>query len=237
MTLQLTSGIKQQIAAFAREKPEEESCGFVLADGMVVAVDNVAEQRRWQFEIRAEDYARFGDDIAAIWHSHPEGEFVFSPADVRGCKGSGLPWVLFHYPTQQFKLADPTGTAPYEGRDWVYGLNDCFGLARDWLRREMGIDLPDLDRYHDKLKPDVSVLAAIVPLLESGGLKRVTDGIQRGDLLSFQVESPVPNHCAIVVDPSKNKILHHLVNRQSALDYYGSYWRRVTESVWRKTCL
>lgn len=229
----LTSQIKQQIAAFARENPEEECCGFVLASGLVVAVENVAEQRRRQFEIRATDYARYGDDIAAIWHSHPEGEFLFSPADVRGCKASGLPWVLFHNPTQGIKLADPTGTAPYEGRDWVYGLNDCFGLVTDWLRREMGFDFPDVDRYDDKPEPSIKILEAFPPLMESCGLKRVTDGVQYGDVLFMQCESPMPNHCAVMVDPSKNRILHHLIDRYSITDYYGSYWRNVTDSVWR----
>jgi proteasome lid subunit RPN8/RPN11 len=229
----LTPDIKENIAIWARANPGQETCGFVLTGGAVIAVENVAQHPEKEFEIKAEVYARYGEDITAIWHSHPEGEFVFSPADVQGCKASGLPWVLFHCPTQGFKVADPTGTAPYLGRDWVYGLNDCFGLVTDWLRKEMGFDFPDVDRYHDKPEPSLKILEAFPPLMESCGLKRVTDGVQFGDVLFMQINSPVPNHCAVMVDPSKNRILHHLIDRYSSTDYYGSYWRNVTDSVWR----
>lgn len=229
----LSPETKAKIAALARENPGEESCGFVLANGIVVAVDNVAGDRRREFEIRAEDYARYDGDITAIWHSHPEGEFLFSPADVRGCKASGVPWVLYHWPTAGIKVADPTGMADYEGRDWVYGLNDCFGLVTDWLRREMDFDFPDVDRYHDKPEPSRKILEAFPPLMESCGLRRVNDGVQFGDVLFMAIASPIPNHCAVVIDPERNRILHHLIDRYSGTDYYGSYWRNVTDSVWR----
>lgn len=229
----LAPEVKLKISTLALGNPTEETCGFVLADGGVVAVDNVAGDRRRGFEIRPRDFARY-EGATAIWHSHPDGSSQFSPMDVRGCKATGMPWIVVHLPTNSFRYADPTGNSPYLGRDWVYGLNDCFGLVTDWLRREMNFDFPDVDRYDDKPEPSRKILEAFPPLMESCGLKRVGD-VRYGDVLFMQINSPLPNHCAVMVDPEKNRILHHLIDRYSGTDYYGSYWRKVTDSVWRIT--
>ena len=42
-----------------------------------------------------------------------------------------------------FRYADPRGDAPYLGRDWVYGIHDCYSLMRDFYRRELEIVLDD----------------------------------------------------------------------------------------------
>ena len=167
----------------------------------------------------------------AVWHSHPEGN-RFSPADVRACKASNLPWILYDCKSGIFRYADPTGNAPYLGRDFVYGLNDCFGLVTDWLRREMNFDFPDVDRYEDEPVPSEKILGGFPSLMEKSGLIRVKD-IQEGDILFIQTRSLLPNHAAIMVDVERNHILHHLIDKESAIDFYGSYWRNNTHSVWR----
>lgn len=224
--------IEKQIIILASVTPKTESCGFVLAGDRVVSCENVAADPSTEFEISAGDYARCESDIVAVWHSHPNN-CLFSPADVRACKASGLPWILYGCNSGSICYADPTGNAPYLGRDFVYGLNDCFGLVTDWLRREINFDFPDVDRYEDEPVPSLDLLAKFPSLMEASGLVRVKDKPRWGDILFIQTNSPLPNHAAIMVDVEKNHILHHLIDRPSAIEFYGSYWRQNTASVWR----
>lgn len=216
----------------ASQSPMMESCGFILSGDRVVECENVAADPREEFEIRAEDFARYGDEIVAIWHSHPDN-CLFSPADVRACKASGLPWVLYDCRSGSVCYADPTGNAPYVGRDFVYGLNDCFGLVTDWLRNELNFDFPDVDRYDDEPFPSLDLLDKFPSLMEAAGLVKVKGEVRRGDVLFIQTNSPLPNHAAVMVDVEKNHILHHLIGRPSGIEFYGSYWRNNTASIWR----
>jgi proteasome lid subunit RPN8/RPN11 len=223
--------IEKQIISYSWLTPRVEGCGFVLKNGQIVVCANVAADPTTEFEISAEDFALYESEMVAIWHSHPDGN-RFSPADIRACKASNLPWILYDCKSGIFRYADPTGNAPYLGRDFVYGLNDCFGLVTDWLRREMNFDFPDVDRYEDEPVPSEKVLREFPSLMEKSGLVRVKD-IQEGDILFIQTRSPLPNHAAIMVDLERNHILHHLIDKESAIDFYGSYWRNNTHSVWR----
>ena len=234
------SSVEQQIIALAREFPDQETCGFVTdTNGMIqaIAVVNHAENTYRSFEIAPEDFAKYEENAIAIWHSHPQGPAVFSPADVVNCKESELPWILYHTKTGQFVIGDPTGHQPYEERDWVYGLNDCFGLVRDWVKRELNFDFPDIDRYEDDTgKPSLQLLESLPDLMRSSGLIELEKGEipQYGDVLFLQCDdSPLPNHCAVLINPSENKILHHLRERPSKIDYYSTFWRDYTVSIWR----
>lgn len=229
--MQKSWDIEKQIISYACLNRHVETCGFVLKNEQIVICPNVAADPSKEFEISAEDFALHESEIVAIWHSHPVGN-RFSPADVRACKASGLPWILYDCKSGVFRYADPTGNAPYLGRDFVYGLNDCFGLVTDWLRREMNFDFPDVDRYDDEPFPSEKILREFPSLMEKSGLVRVKD-IQEGDILFIQTRSPLPNHAAIMVDLERNHILHHLIDKESAIDFYGSYWRNNTHSVWR----
>ena len=40
---------------------------------------------------------------------------------------------------------DPTTTAPFEGRDFVYGVYYCYSLISDYLL-DFGVELPEWDR-------------------------------------------------------------------------------------------
>jgi hypothetical protein len=84
--------------------------------------------------------------IEAVYHSHPEGPNGFSLRDVQSCKQSNVPWIVFNGKTGDFFYADPTGNAPYEGRQWVYGIHDCYAILRDFYKREFGIALDDFPR-------------------------------------------------------------------------------------------
>lgn len=78
----------------ARQRLPEEACGLLAGrDGRVhriVTIDNVAALPTQQFRMNEQqlvrsifDIERKGLELYAIWHSHPRGEPLPSPTDVR----------------------------------------------------------------------------------------------------------------------------------------------------------
>ena len=67
----LTSDQKQSIARLSSAAPEQEACGFVLADGRVIEVNNRAENPIEEFSISPQIYAHWDEvGIRGVWHSH-----------------------------------------------------------------------------------------------------------------------------------------------------------------------
>ena len=83
----------------------------------------------------------------AIVHSHPISNPQPSIADLVACEKSGLPWIIVNPNTEEWAYCEPTGfQLPYVGREFVFGVVDCYTLVRDWYSREYGIQLRDYDR-------------------------------------------------------------------------------------------
>lgn len=60
---------------------EKERVGFILKDGSIVEVDNIAPEPTKGFDVRAEDIIRYHEEVAATWHTHPGGSNNLSPGD------------------------------------------------------------------------------------------------------------------------------------------------------------
>ncbi len=78
----------------ARKRTPEEACGLLAGrDGRVhsvVTIDNVAAMPTQEYRMNEQqlvrsifDIERKGLELYAIWHSHPRGEPLPSPADIR----------------------------------------------------------------------------------------------------------------------------------------------------------
>ena len=83
-----------QLLQHTRAQAPREACGLLGSlDGRVVRVvpiDNVAAAPDRRFELDARqmvrtvfEFERAGHELCAIWHSHPQGEPLPSPEDVR----------------------------------------------------------------------------------------------------------------------------------------------------------
>lgn len=223
---------KEAIALAARNEAPNECCGFVI-DGEVVSFQNVHSSPLTNFAISAEDYARAEElgNIDAIFHSHVNGINGFSKHDIKACKQSNVPWIIYNLGTHDFHYADPTGEAPYEEREWVYGIHDCYGLMRDFYKKEFNIVLDDFERLEEEewAKPDWTRFA---DNFEAQGFYEVAAPEQKGDVALMCLQSGQGNHVGIMAGQG-NRFYHHLSNRLSRVSIYGGYWAKVTVKVYR----
>lgn len=108
------------------------------------------------------------------------------------------------------------------GRQFVHGITDCYSIIKDFYKQNYDINLTDYARpddwwnngenlYLDNAeKEGFTVFSYDFKLLEDG------------NVLLFQIKSPVPNHAAIILG---TKLLHHLPKRLSCLDSFNGIWR------------
>ena len=229
---QLTYRLKKTIAFEAAQCAPQECCGFVV-NGEIVPCKNVHDSPESNFAIAAEDYVRAEEkgNIDAIYHSHIGGLDGFSKHDMKSCKQCNIPWIMVHLPTHNFHYIDPTGNAPYEGREWSYGVHDCYALVRDFYIREFGIELDDFERGEDEEWLN-SGWGMFVNNYEGQGFYEIGRPEKKGDILLMRLQSPEPNHVA-VMNGNGASFYHHLAARPSQSAVYGGYWAKVTVKVLR----
>jgi len=181
-----------------------------------------------QFILDPEDYAAAEDqgEIVAVVHSHPAMPPEPSEADLVSCEKSGLPWYIVNPNTETWGQCKPTGyKAPLVGRQWVWGITDCWTLVRDWYI-EHGLELPDWDR------PITPEAFEAEPMFEGcwaeAGFCELAedDDLQVGDALLMAIGISKLNHVAVYV--GDGLVLHHLRPRLSSADIYGGWLQKQT---------
>lgn len=225
--------LKVEMAAYAHEKAPEEACGIIAA-GRFYPCKNVHPRPLESFAIEARDYAALEDlGIEAIFHSHLGFENYFSKHDIKSCKASGLPWVMYCTGANSWHEMDPTGNAPYLERPWIYGIYDCYGLARDYFKREFSIELDDYERG-EEFEWKSPEWRMFEKNFKGQGFREIGDEpLKQGDILLMQLQSDFPNHVGIIHSPSQNIFYQHLLDRLSEANIYGGYWQKVTTKILR----
>ena len=227
---------KEAALSHAKIEDPKESVGLLLnikGKERYYPCNNLSMSSYQCFVLDPEDYVRADNtgEITAIIHSHPTTPPTPSQADLVGCENSNLPWHIVNPKTEQWGYCEPNGyKAPLLGREWVWGVTDCWSLVRDWYREEKQIELKD---YQRSMTPEEFLKN---PLFEEyatqTGFRELepNETLQEGDVLLMSILHPTLNHVAIFLG---DMVLHHLADRLSCREPYSPWLLKCTGKRFR----
>lgn len=143
----LTEDIKNSIKSHALEKAPEECCGLIFDDGVKIdsfKCKNDAQNPLVNFSINPIDYLKcsYKGNIVATYHSHKNNE-MFSYLDKENSINHRLNYVMYNIKSNSFHHYDyKENKIFYLNKPYKVGENDCFTLVRNYLKKNLSIDLP-----------------------------------------------------------------------------------------------
>ena len=222
---------KQKALEHAKKEDPKESVGLLLnikGKERYFPCRNLSMTDHQCFILDPEDYVKADSlgEITAVIHSHPITPPVASQADRISCEDSGLVWHIVNPKTEQWGYCEPSGyKPPLIGRQWVWGLTDCWSLVRDWYKEEKNIELRDWDRpltpQEFNEKPMFEKCAWRTGFREL----RPDEPLQDGDLLFMSIMYPTLNHVALFF---QGDVIHHLTDRLSCREPYSEWLLKCT---------
>lgn len=213
-----------------------EACALVK-DGYVIPVANTHSDPLNHFRINAVDLVKHAG-YQTVLHSHVcnvrtrEDPRTPSYNDQISQITSNVVWGVSStdgkHVSPLLLFGDDVPIAALEGRSYVHGVNDCWGLVRDYYRLK-GHTLNNHARA-DEWWDNGEALITEQSLFEAGFSRIDTRSIQPGDLLTYKINSAITNHFAVYT--AQNQILHQLCHRLSGFDSY-SKWRKFFVGAYR----
>ena len=209
----------------------EEACGLIYihkGKTKYKPCENISISPKETFIIRPKDYADVADigTIIGVFHSHPNEKPYPSPADKSICEKYKMPWFIYSVCFDEWFDFQPSGyKAPLVGREYVFGIHDCWSLIRDYFET-LNIKLRDWDR---PINPkDFCDNPYFEKCFIDTGFRELKpeENLQVNDCLLFSLNSTGLNHIGVLL---KNQmILHHIEGRLSSRDFYGEWLMKCT---------
>ena len=128
------------------------------------------------------------------------------------------------------KILQPEKTTkPLYGRDYEFGVNDCFEAAKDYYISK-GLDIPSRPLFEDNWW-EKGLNYFTDEYIATWGFKKVEGQMAEGDLLVFTIQSNVPNHCGVYL--GSDIFYHHAEHRLSCRENLYPRWKKHITGVYR----
>jgi len=159
-------------------------------------------------------------DIVAIVHNHIETDNTPSTNDINSCNALGIPYYIFKYPEMDLNIVQPKFLQnPLIGREYEFGVTDCFEAAKDFLASQ-NIDIAPRAAFEDRwYEKDLNYFTD--EIIAQWGAVPVSD-FQKNDILIFQLGAKVPDHCGVFL--GRDVFFHHARNRLSCRENLYPFW-------------
>jgi hypothetical protein len=215
---------------FIRKWPEE-AVGY-LKDGAFHPLENISEgDKRRTFKV---DESFLLSEPDALLHSHTTGSERQdgdprspSAADLECQIATDIEWGICVTDGENCEeplwWGNPANRPPLEGREFIFNIQDCLSLCQDWFYADRGLVLPNQPRnpFWNQEGED-----HIGSLYKNWGFRKVAlDKLKHGDVLFYQVRSPVINHLGIYL--GDNQVLSHWYGRTSCVEDFGVWARYI----------
>ena len=222
---------KEKALIHAKEQDPKESVGVLLnkkGKKFYYPCKNIASDQTDTFILDPDDYIKASQtgEIIAIIHSHPVTPPIATQADKVSCENSNLPWHIVNPKTEKWGYVEPSGyKAPILGREYVWGVSDCWSLVVDWYKQEKNIELKDWER--PKTPEDFQKDPMFERCAWRTGFRelRPDERTENGDLLFMSILGNGLNHVAIFLN---GDVLHHLSDRLSCIEPYSEWLLKCT---------
>jgi len=169
-------------------------------------------------------------DIIATVHSHPDASCEPSETDIKYCNATGLIYYIFSYPEMKLHIQKPEKQdKPLYGREYEFGVNDCFEAARDYYISK-GLSIPKRPLFEDNWwEKDLDYFTE--EYISTWNFKKVEGNMQSGDLIIFKVQAAVGNHCGVYL--GDDIFYHHAEHRLSCRENLYPFWKKYITGVYR----
>lgn len=238
MTLTLSTELQQKINEHILSEFPNEACGLIV-DGCYVPCLNRAESPTTHFEIDVKDYAAalIEKRLQAVIHSHCRVHYKRLDPRTPSYEDQeswiamkDIPWIIYHTNGTEVSaglVMDDANPAPLLGRDYIYGIQDCYSLIRDYYRMDLNIHLPNVPREPEFWK---NGNAYYEKYFKEFGFVEVPQGqAQLNDLVFMKIASDVVNHAAVIT--GTNEILHQLHGKFSSHDSLSKWQAQIAKVV------
>ncbi len=219
---------------FKNEYPRE-GCGIltvVKGKQKWIPCTNIADKDD-HFIIDTKEYLKIArtSDIVGIVHSHPDKSSEPSELDINNCNALGKKYYIFSYPEMDLTIVEPEiNTTDLYGREYEFGVKDCFEALRDYLQTQ-DIEIPpramfvedywdkNIDYFNDKT------------IAEWNHTPISLNSIKENDVLIFKVFSNINNHCGVYL--GNDIFYHHAENRLSCRENLYPQWKKWLVGAYR----
>tara|TARA_Y100000816_G_C26068952_1_gene562051 strand:- start:272 stop:976 length:705 start_codon:yes stop_codon:yes gene_type:complete len=221
---------------FEKEYPRE-GCGVLaIVKGKKIwfPCTNVAEKDE-DFIIDSKEYIKLlrTTDIVGIVHNHPDKSPEPTELDVKQCNALGIPYYIFSYPEMELNILQPEKSViDLYGREYEFGVLDCFEAMRDYLKSK-NIEIPPRALFEDDWwkKEDLDYFSTEVIKDWGGKPININSDLQENDVLIFKVEAERNNHCGVYL--GNDIFYHHAVNRLSCRESIYPFWHKYLIGAYR----